>query len=232
MDEISTTISPATGMTNPSSTGHSTFDFTPAGSDPTPTPSTAGMGDMDGMGAMDAIEGDCRISMLWNWDTVGACFLSKSWQIKSEGGFAALCIGVILLVLLLELLRRTAKTYDRHLIRQHQKSANLAADKAHPRGETANGSPLIAKSHHALVPPVPFRPNIRQQAIRALLHTLQFALAYWIMLLAMYYNGYIIISIIIGAFIGSFIFQWERIGHRSDDEIGAGAAQESTGCCG
>jgi solute carrier family 31 (copper transporter), member 1 len=29
--------------------------------------------------------------------------------------------------------------------------------------------------------------------------------------LAMYYNGYIIICIFIGAYIGSFIFQWERL---------------------
>lgn len=30
--------------------------------------------------------------------------------------------------------------------------------------------------------------------------------------LAMYYNGYIIISIFIGAFLGSFVFQWETLG--------------------
>lgn len=30
--------------------------------------------------------------------------------------------------------------------------------------------------------------------------------------LAMYYNGYFIICIFIGAFIGSFIFQWEKLG--------------------
>jgi copper transporter 1 len=45
-----------------------------------------------------------------------------------------------------------------------------------------------------------FRPNLFQQTIRALLHMMQFAVAYFIMLLAMYYNGYIIISIIVGAF--------------------------------
>lgn len=28
----------------------------------------------------------------------------------------------------------------------------------------------------------------------------------------MYFNGYVIISIFIGAFLGSFVFQWERLG--------------------
>jgi copper transporter 1 len=30
----------------------------------------------------------------------------------------------------------------------------------------------------------------------------------------MYYNGYIIICIFIGAYIGSFIFQWEPMGQK------------------
>jgi len=47
--------------------------------------------------------------------------------------------------------------------------------------------------------------------VRALLHMAQFAIAYIIMLLAMYYNGYIIICIFIGAFFGAFIFQWESV---------------------
>lgn len=59
-----------------------------------------------------------------------------------------------------------------------------------------------------------FRPNFFQQMIRAGLHMVQFGVAYFIMLLAMYYNGYIIICILIGAFIGSFIFSWEPVATR------------------
>jgi copper transporter 1 len=56
-----------------------------------------------------------------------------------------------------------------------------------------------------------FRPNIFQQAIRALFHVVQFPIAYFVMLLAMYYNGYIVICIIIGAYLGAFVFGWETI---------------------
>lgn len=70
-------------------------------------------------------------------------------------------------------------------------------------------------------------PTALQQAIRALFHMLQFAVAYFIMLLAMYYNGYIIICIFIGAYLGSFMFSWEGI-HISD----ATTQRDSTGCCG
>ncbi|KAI1756867.1 Ctr copper transporter [Xylaria castorea] len=146
--------------------------------------------------------------MLWNWDTIDVCFLSQSWQIHSRGAFAGLCIGVILLVVLLEFFRYTARRYDRYLVDQHQKKASLAAENLHP--PNASGS-LNTKEHQITQTAIsipPFRPCAIQQVIRALLNTLQFATAYWIMLLAMYFNGYIIICIIIGAFIGFFIFQW------------------------
>jgi copper transporter 1 len=57
-----------------------------------------------------------------------------------------------------------------------------------------------------------FRPNVIQQAVRATLHMAQFAVAYIVMLLAMYYNGYIIICIFIGAWLGAFVFSWESVG--------------------
>jgi solute carrier family 31 (copper transporter), member 1 len=72
----------------------------------------------------------------------------------------------------------------------------------------------------------PSKPNTMQQFVRALLHMLQFGVAYFIMLLAMYYNGYIIICILVGAFLGAFIFDWEAIGTEQ------GAQEDSTVCCG
>jgi copper transporter 1 len=76
----------------------------------------------------------------------------------------------------------------------------------------SNGAPILAGP----LPPRsgvldPYRPSIVEQIVRALLHMLQFAVAYFIMLLAMYFNGYIIICIFIGAFLGSLIFSWEPV---------------------
>ena len=45
--------------------------------------------------------------MLWNWYTVDSCFIASSWHVTSRGAFAGSCIGVVLLVLLLELLQRS-----------------------------------------------------------------------------------------------------------------------------
>jgi len=127
--------------------------------------------------------------------------------------FAGSCIGVILLVMSLEFLRRASKEYDRYIAKQAQlkqqghgqETINTPADNGSGKSPvrvtvTANGGSTRK-----------FRPNVFQQVIRALFHMVQFAVAYFIMLLAMYYNGYIIICIIIGAFLGSFVFSWEPI---------------------
>ncbi|KAH0437113.1 hypothetical protein CcaCcLH18_03981 [Colletotrichum camelliae] len=163
---------------------------------------------MSGMGSSG-----CKISMLWNWNTIGSCYIASSWKITSNGMFAGSCIGVLLLTMSLEMLRRAVKEYDRYLIRNHQArwaDAGSSVPSSESAGDHTKGpSTTVAAANGTGIPP--FRPNILQQAIRALLHMVQFAVAYFIMLLAMYYNGYIIICIFLGSYIGSFIFQWETL---------------------
>ncbi|KAL4998812.1 Ctr copper transporter [Aspergillus recurvatus] len=214
--------------------------------------------DMD-MGGMDMGSGDsgaqCVISMLWNWNTIDACFLAHSWHIRSRGMFAGSCIGVICLVVVLEFLRRVAREYDAFIIHRAQMRAQYLAPSAQTQAGAASTSPasesdsaidignngtgtqkttasrkLAPAAAAGAGPAAPFRvrPSLIEQVIRALLHMLQFAVAYFVMLLAMYFNGYIIICIFIGAFLGSFIFSWEYIG-RGVKENDATAV---TKCCG
>lgn len=187
--------------------------------------------------------------------------------------FAGSCIGVVLMVLCLELLRRLGREYDTFILRRARMRqmylsgsssgipASLLPKKIKRQGKNAgaegsSNTPVPKTSHSQpesaddfitpVVAPVsnnsngkssvndntvavtptgrdirrtdittdalaPYRPSLVEQIVRALLHTLQFAMAYFIMLLAMYYNGYIIICIFIGAFVGSLIFSWEPI---------------------
>jgi solute carrier family 31 (copper transporter), member 1 len=166
--------------------------------------------------------------MLWNWYTVDTCFLSTSWRIRSGGGFAALCIGIILMAIALQALAWLAKFYDQRLVRQVNRQANGNNSSLHAGTSDA----LIAKDdrHHDISAPTSFRPNVTQQAVRTLIRTAQFAMAYWIMLLAMYYNGYVIICIILGSFIGIYFFQWDRLGGQQG--LTSEMHSEPTGCCG
>ena len=119
--------------------------------------------------------------MLWNWYTIDACFLSTSWHITSRGMFAGSCIGVILLVVTLEALRRLSREYDQYILRNHRVQAVATTASGHSSDDDGT------KDTNTRVSPTatPFTPNVMQQAIRSFIHMLQFAVAYIVMLLAM-----------------------------------------------
>jgi copper transporter 1 len=131
--------------------------------------------------------------------------------------FAGTCIGVIALVVALDAFRRLSKEYDALIIRKHFAKSSAATQHSTasvPSSDNGKGSPAPITRYisSAATCQQTFRPSVLQQAVRALLHMVQFAVAYFIMLLAMYYNGYIIICIFIGSNIGAFIFSWQSIG--------------------
>lgn len=167
--------------------------------------------------------------MLWNWYTIDACFLSSSWQITSKGAFAATCIGVVLMVVALEALRRLGKEYDEHIQRDFAARVALIANGgvapvvatvvagpsaagvvSCPAGAAGGGAGSgNGGAVEAMAPQtVTFRASPLQQFVRAVIHAATFGLAYIVMLLAMYYNGYVIISIILGALLGKFLCDW------------------------
>jgi copper transporter 1 len=141
-------------------------------------------------------------------------FLSSSWHIRSNGMFAGSCIGVLLLVVALEALRRASREYDAYIARSHQHKTVSSPPSTAQRLEEAN-DPTKASSTQSttplLQPQTTFTPNVFQQLVRAFLHMAQFAVAYIVMLLAMYYNGYMIICIFLGAFVGAFVFSWHSM---------------------
>lgn len=151
--------------------------------------------------------------------------------------FAGSCIGVILLVMSLEFLRRLSREYDRYVLAERIRymgrlrgsssasNAGLVEEVAestvstdrHTDGKTGlmardagfkTTTTIAGESKDKVM----IRPTLLQQLIRAGIHMVTFAVAYFVMLLAMYYNGYFIICILIGAFIGAFIFSWETVG--------------------
>ncbi|KIV88629.1 hypothetical protein PV10_08296 [Exophiala mesophila] len=206
-----------------------TSEVTSTGTMAMPTGSSSAAGGGMSMG------GGCKISMTWNWTTIDACFISRSWHITSAGMFAGSCIGVILLVISLEFLRRVQREYDAYL-RRVDRRATGPVQSSPPSSETENEKSKTASPvTRAILGDATQRPHInpiilvQRQLIRALIHMFQFGVAYFVMLLAMYYNGYIIICIFIGAFLGSFIFTWDQLleefkRNRQPPDV--------TGCCG
>ncbi len=180
--------------------------------------------------------------MLWNWYTVDACmcrdpasllssadrspgFISSEWHVRSNGAFAGSCIGVILLVVVLELLRRLGREYDEWILRgfaaRFQNSSQATSNGEYGRAKLVAGRAVV------------FRATVLQQLTRAVIHAVTFGVAYIIMLLAMYYNGYIIICIFIGAGLGKFACDWlVRAGGDNDTAAMDSDPCQTTVCCG
>lgn len=167
---------------------HETMDHDDHTMDMSPTSTSAH--DAMATGAMDHGEGGgghgmgngCKISMLINYNTVDSCFISENWKISSTGKFAGSMIGIVLLAIFLEVLRRSVKEFDKYLVRQHIKKHSSRAPVTEELPVTKNDtSGAVATMASAGIPP--FRPTMFQQLARAILHTSQFTVAYFVMLL-------------------------------------------------
>jgi copper transporter 1 len=172
--------------------------------------------------------------MIWNWNVVDTCFISESWHVKNGAMFAASCVGSGLLVVLLEFLRRVAHEYDAFLLRQFQRQLRVqeAALAAALPSNCCDGPTSTLGTQHAT-----FRASALQQLMRAIIHGAILALAYVVMLLVMSFNGYIFVSIILGAILGKFLCDWMvvRIPYNSPGEKdvrrSSVEAAGPTGCC-
>lgn len=152
----------------------------------------------------------CKISMLWNWNTIDSCFIAETWHVRSRGMFAGSCIGVFFLVFASQWLSRVSKEFE------------LAADNgaSAPFNKQTIKSPLVYLiSHRWLANPA--RTSITNHIIKSILYTIQWGVSYIIMLLFMYYNGYIIISCILGALFGHLVFAYNA----------PAVADEEVTCC-
>lgn len=172
----------------------------------------------------------CQISMLWNWYTIDSCFIAKSWHVRTKGMFAGTCIGVFLMVFFSQWLARLAKEFDKAVDSQRvERTFPVESDSSIDKSGV-NCAPRVQRdvfvdrpilytlSHRWLFQPANI--SFGHHVIKCGLFTVQWGLSYLIMLLFMYYNGYVIISCILGAFFGKLAFS-----------VSEPAVQEEVSCC-
>src|SRR5690606_16082156 len=104
---------------------------------------------------------------------------------KTRGAFAGSCIGVILLCILLEMIRRAQREYDRYLVRNFERNrvGNIAgtvgtatlvgttpatAHQVNIESAAAKDGALVLGRD--LLTPLSFKPSLLQQIIRTLFY--------------------------------------------------------------
>lgn len=166
---------------------------------------------------------------MWSWNPIGACFISEKWCIyKSHHRsalFGATCLFAILMVIIFELLRQLARENNRHIRRSSEQRATFKSSNgcvtltpcgADGQREEQIVAARMTQDSDRFVPfgargPGTIRPTGLQQAGRALLHLIQIIVAVVIVLLALSFNGPILLCLAIGALLGYFFFTWDTI---------------------
>ncbi|KAJ4170475.1 copper transpport protein [Fusarium falciforme] len=139
-----------------------------------------------GHGGMDHGDGGmkdmCSMNMLFTWDTKNLCIVFRQWHIRSTSSLVFSLVAVILLAVGYEALRSLSRRYEEALDKRVRATPRQNQEQA----------------------------DQRAHLIKAVLYALQNFYAFMLMLVFMTYNGWVMISVSLGAFIGYVFF-----GHRT-----------------
>ncbi|KAF9362618.1 hypothetical protein BGX34_005804 [Mortierella sp. NVP85] len=150
-----------------------------------------------GGGHGDGEQGTCSMNMLFNWDTENVCVVFESWRIDSPLGLVFSCLIIIGLAASYELLRSQARRYEERLVEGAKKrhAGNLRSGGIEREDEI----PLLSEG--AIL-----RLSNQQQLTRSLFYTAQVFVGFFLMLIFMTYNGYLMASTVVGSGLGFFYF--------------------------
>ncbi|CAE6449846.1 unnamed protein product [Rhizoctonia solani] len=159
-----------------------------------------GHGGMDhgGHGGMD-MGPKCDMNMLWNTQIIDTCIVFKSWHISSNGTFLLSFVAIVLLCVAYEWLRRAQTILDVRIARSIAKGKTSTFGQDSPT-EDAPLHPRVFKQRAVAT----LSPGAR--ASRAALYGASVFLSFFLMLVFMTYNAYLILAVVLGASIGHYVF--------------------------
>ncbi|OAL18876.1 hypothetical protein AYO22_10205 [Fonsecaea multimorphosa] len=156
-------------------------------------------------GGMD--DGHCSMNMLFNWQVKGLCIVFESWRVTGPMSLLLSLVAIVLLTAGYECVREISRRYDERC---------KATMNAYSTSRPEESSSLLAG---------PEREGGGQQGLinRAALYALQVFYSFFIMydryplcrfqlthsrLLFMTYNGFVMLAVAVGAFIGYLAFSY------------------------
>jgi len=152
-------------------------------------------------GGMDMIPG-CTMRMLWNSDYKSTCIVHPAFQVHSGRSLVFYMVVLFGIGVGYEYLRRTPARleYQLRLSESYKRSARNASD--------GSRSPLLTDNRAGT--PLAFNVGgeftFSQKVTRSLLYTSNVAVSFFLMLVIMTYNTYLIGAVLAGAFTGHFLF--------------------------
>ncbi|EJP70319.1 hypothetical protein NHJ13051_009892 [Beauveria bassiana] len=153
---------------------------------------------MDHSGHMDhggdGMNDMCSMSMLFTWDTTNLCIVFEQWHIRTTPGLIISLIAVVLIAMGYEGLRATCRVYEKSIDARVESAPNAFQD---PVTET---TPFLRPGQN--------RDSLARHShlIKSLLYGFQNFYAFMLMLVFMTYNGWVMVAVSLGAFLGYYVF--------------------------
>ncbi|KAJ7495620.1 copper transporter [Mycena latifolia] len=139
----------------------------------------------------------CSMNMLWNTQIADTCIVFRSWHVRSTIAFLFSCVVIMGLGVLYEGLRVLQKKYDTHIALEL--AASAPGGISLPTGDAADVA--VGKTARKGTP-VP----LLHRTLRAVLYGASVFLSFFLMLIFMTYNAYLILATVLGAALGHFLF--------------------------
>ncbi|KAF9045733.1 Ctr copper transporter [Hymenopellis radicata] len=154
----------------------------------------------------------CSMNMLWNIQIQNTCIVFRSWHIHSNAQFVLSLVIIALLGVAYEYLRVLQRKLDSHITsfapRSHARSPSRSREDATLLGGKAVSGAYTSESRF-VVPPT-------YRLLRALLYGLAVFVSFFLMLVFMTYNAYLILAVVVGATIGHYAFNPELLPQAGD----------------
>ncbi|KAG0700864.1 Ctr copper transporter [Suillus ampliporus] len=135
----------------------------------------------------------CSMHMLWNTQIIDTCVVFSQWHIRSHVQFFFSFLAIVGLGMLYEYLRVSGR-------RTPLTASGRSSPERSDAEETGllNGLRVASRKTGSTVPPL-------YRAMRALLYGASVGLSFFLMLVFMTYNAYLIAAVVIGAAAGHYV---------------------------
>jgi len=151
----------------------------------------------------------CRMNMLWNTQIVDTCIVFRSWHVTSTASLIGSCIAIMALGVLYEYLRAFSKSLDTRIAlalvasgKGKRSASGVRSGRSSPEEDAGLMTGRRMFKIASTGTPVPFLLRV----LRAVLYGATVFLSFFLMLVFMTYNAYLIFATVFGAALGHFVF--------------------------
>ncbi|KAF9501670.1 Ctr copper transporter [Pleurotus eryngii] len=157
----------------------------------------------------------CAMQMLWNTQIIDTCIVFPSWHIHSKAAFVFSFLVIVALGVFYEYLRAFSRNVDLRIAAALAKSgkgksrillggSRSGSGRSTPEEDSDEAGLLSGRTLRPAVTGAPVPLTLR--ILRAVLYGATVFLSFFLMLVFMTYNAYLILAVVAGAAIGHFVF--------------------------